>query len=52
MHRAHEQSARHGATQGSGVEVLTTAGPDVEGAAGKGGEALVDKGGLAVDQTR
>ena len=50
VHRAHQQGAGDGAAQGSGVEVGLAAAADVEGAAGDGGQALLDERALAVDE--
>jgi hypothetical protein len=49
-HRPHQQRAGDRAAQGRGVEVGAAARPDVEGAAGEGGEPLLHEGGLAVDK--
>ena len=52
MHRPHEQGSGDRAAQGSGVEVLTSARADVEGAAGQRGQALLDEGAAAVHEPR
>ena len=52
LHGAHEQRAGDGAAERRGVEVGAAAGADVERAARQGDEALLDEGGLAVDQPR
>ena len=49
-HGAHQQGAGDGAAERRGVEVGAAAGPDVEGAAGEGGQALLDQRRLAVDE--
>ena len=52
LHGAHEQGAGDGAADRRRVEVGAPARADVEGAAREGAEALLDEGGLAVDQAR